>query len=306
MKKIAFLSSFFLSASLLPPPSLLAQRPVVVSYSEDAQGNINFSCFNKAYCNYVLQVDFTKLNNAASDHPLPFQAVVKPGNTKLFKLTKQQPADPIQLNYKIAYFKGCLDARADTGFTYLLPLSPGKSSQAYQIDVLTKTDPQDPEIKKAYAVRLRMQPGDTIYAARRGTVTEVDVSSDLNDNGVPGAHAWNYIEIVHADCSFGQYGIIKKDGAFVHPGQVVEAGQPIGLVGGDKFGRGSDIRFAVYYNQPGDKVIYRFYVPLKFWTKKNGKGMLKHGATYTSEFPKNLLSLETPHHPAAKPKSHRS
>jgi murein DD-endopeptidase MepM/ murein hydrolase activator NlpD len=303
MKKNVFFSFFLISVLLLPAPSLLAQRPIVVSYAQDMQGNTNFSCFNKAFCNYVLEIDLTKLNNGGSDHPLPLRVVVKPGNNKLFKLTKEHPADPIEFSYKVAYFKGCIDAMADTNFTYLLPLSPGKSSQAYQIDVLTKTDPLDPEIKKSYAVRLRMQPGDTIYAARRGTVTEVDVSSDLNDKGVAGAHAWNSIEIVHADCSFGQYGIIKKDGAFVHPGQVVEAGQPIGLVGGDKFGRGSDIRFAVYYNQPGDKEIYRFYVPLKFWTKKNGKGMLKHGATYISEFPKDILTQEKPHHPS-KPRSH--
>jgi hypothetical protein len=33
-------------------------------------------------------------------------------------------------------------------------------------------------------------------------------------------------------------------------------------------------------------------VPLRFWTKKNGKGMLKHGATYTSEFPDAVVTRE--------------
>jgi len=143
-----------------------------------------------------------------------------------------------------------------------------------------------------------MKPGDTLYAARRGVVTDVNVSSGQNDAGVSGPDADNYIEIVQKDCSFAEYGIVKKDGSFVKPGQVVEAGQAIGLVGGDKFGRGSEARLSVTFNQLQEDTqnrggtIYSVYCPLQFWTKYNGKGMLKHGATYVSEHPSNLLTRE--------------
>jgi murein DD-endopeptidase MepM/ murein hydrolase activator NlpD len=135
-----------------------------------------------------------------------------------------------------------------------------------------------------------MKPDDTIYAARRGVVTAVDVSNSENDAGATTTGSWNFVEIVHSDCSFGQYGVLRKEGALVKPGQLVEAGTPLGLVGGDKFGRGSDVRFSVVYpGQQGNVQI----APL-FWTKDNGKGPLKHGGTYTSEFPKNILSQELP------------
>jgi murein DD-endopeptidase MepM/ murein hydrolase activator NlpD len=144
-----------------------------------------------------------------------------------------------------------------------------------------------------------MRSGDTIYAARRGVVTDLNTSSGQNDAGVSGPDADNFIEIVHKDCSFAEYGIIKKDGALVKPGQVVEAGQPIGLIGGDRFGRGSEARLSVTYNQTRDSaqsnggtVVYSVYVPLKFWTKQNGKGKLRHGASYISEFPQNILTQE--------------
>ena len=70
----------------------------------------------------------------------------------------------------------------------------------------------------------------------------------------------------------------------VKPGQLVKAGQPIGLVGGDPFGRGSEIRFSVYYyqeesNTPNQSAISHYIVP-QIWTKNNGKGRLKHGAVY--------------------------
>jgi hypothetical protein len=297
--------------SLLPFSNgpLFSQRAVDVKYDQDARGNYNFSYLNKAYCNYILQVNFSTLLNARSDHPLPYVVEVKPGSGKLFKLSKEKPSDAIQLKYSFSSFKGCLDPQVDTGFTYVLPIAPGKEAQAYEIQNTAKSTADGLQLKNGYAVRLRMKPGDTLYAARRGVVTDVNTGSGQNDAGVSGQDGFNYIEIVHKDCSFGEYGIVKKDGSFVKPGQVVEAGQPIGLVGGDRFGRGSEARFSVTYNQfredasNGGGQIYSVYVVLTFWTKQNGKGMLKHGATYTSEHPPSILTQELPRPAPKKRKS---
>jgi len=147
-----------------------------------------------------------------------------------------------------------------------------------------------------FVVRLKMQTGDTIFAARRGVVTAVHTNSAENDAGAVATDNWNSVEIVHADCTFGQYGVFRKDGAFVHPGQMVEAGTPLGLVGGDKFGRGADVRFDVCYYRGSHSIL----LPMQFWTKKNGKGKLKHGATYISEHPKVVLSQELPAAPKKK------
>jgi hypothetical protein len=170
-------------------------------------------------------------------------------------------------------------------FTYLLPIGPGMEAQAFRVNAVHSTG-QD----SSYTVRLKMKTDDTIYAARRGVVTAVDVSNTENDAGATTTGSWNFVEIVHADCSFGQYGVLKKDGALVKPGQLVEAGTPLGLVGGDKFGRGSDVRFNVVYPGPQGNLQI---APL-FWAKGSGKGPLKHGGTYTSEFPKAIIQQELP------------
>jgi len=96
---------------------------------------------------------------------------------------------------------------------------------------------------------------------------------------------------------------LKKNSALVKPGQVVKTGQPIGLVGGDSYGRGSDLRFSVYYYQEENGMLNQttashYIVPL-IWTKNNGKGRLKHGAIYTSEFAAAVLNQEA----AQKPQS---
>src|ERR1700754_5274497 len=231
------------------------------------------------------------MTNLKSDHTLPYEAEVKPGFNQLFVLSPEIKTGDTKVSYKSSNRKGCMQPVVNPNFVYLLPIGPGKEAQAFRVNAVQSTG-QD----SVYTIRLKMNIDDTIYAARRGVVTAVDVSNTENDAGATTTGSWNFVEIVHSDCSFGQYGVLKKDGALVRPGQLVEAGTPIGLVGGDKFGRGSDIRFSViYYGQQGNTQI----APL-FWTKGNGKGALKHGTTYTSEFPKQIVAQELP---KAKPKA---
>jgi murein DD-endopeptidase MepM/ murein hydrolase activator NlpD len=294
MKNILLL----LSTLLVLQTAAFSQRVVEVSYVRDRQGNYVFSGMNKAYCNYVLTIEFTTLENAKSDRPLPYQAEVKPGLNKLFTLSPEKGGDGIQVKYKSSYRKGCLHPSVNPDFTYLLPVAPGKEVQAYEIWNVTGNGAGNGQPDSSYTIRLKSKPGDTIYAARRGVVSGVDVSNSENDAGATTTGSWNYIEIVHGDCSFGQYGVVKKDGAFVKPGQTVEAGTPIGLVGGDKYGRGSDVRFSVSYY--GGQLSAPS--PLQFWTKKNGKGRLRHGGTYISEHPQSIITQEMRKAPVKKGK----
>jgi hypothetical protein len=286
-----------------------AQRPIDVSYQVDAQGRYQFFCNNKAFCSYILEVKFTAMENAKPDQPLPFRTAVKPGRTNLFRLTKENTEIPASFRYTISYNKGCIHPRVNPDFTYLLPIGPGKQAQAFEMENLDKPGTGDSQPRGWYVIRLRMKPGDTIYAARRGIVTEIDDQSNLNDSGVASAGSENYLEIVHLDCSFGHYGILRRNSALVKPGQPVEAGQPIGLVGGDRFGRGAEARFSVYYNldMPDslshDEKVNWLYIPLQFWTKRNGKSKLKNGATYTCEDPPALVIQEQPRALAPRPKT---
>ena len=104
------------------------------------------------------------------------------------------------------------------------------------------------------------------------------------------------MEINHNDCTFARYGVLRKASALVHAGQFVEAGTPIGLVGGDKFGRGSEVRFSVYYHIEedfsGKKKDYWVYIPINFWIRLSGKGKLKQGGTYISEWPAQIRNQE--------------
>src|ERR1700761_5663175 len=79
-----------------------AQRVLEVNYAKDTKGNYVFSCVNHAFCTYVLQVQFTTLNNASSDKQLPFIGEVQPGYNKLFTITEGKGPADFQMNYKVS------------------------------------------------------------------------------------------------------------------------------------------------------------------------------------------------------------
>jgi len=290
MKKAVLL--LFLLAAI----GVRAQKIIDISYSVDNQGRYVFTANNKAWCTYVLRIDFPTLENLRADHSLPYEVELKPGPAKIMTLSPIEKGKDTKLNYKSTNRKGLLNPVVNPNFTYLLPTGPGIETQAYRIP--NKSAGSTPGGQDSgYSVRLRAKPGDTIYAARRGTVSAVDVSNTENDAGASTTTQWNFVEIFHADGSFAEYGILKKDGALVKPGQTVEAGAPIGIVGGDQYGRGSEIRFSVSYYSG----VPNTQIPLVFWTKGNGKGQLKQGGFYTSEFTKALLTAETAKTGAGKP-----
>jgi Peptidase family M23 len=285
-------------ALILYSLSLFSQKIVEIRYDQDAKGSFVFSCMNNGYCNYILDMGFTVFENVKSDQPLPFHGEIKPGYNKLFTISPIDAQIQTKINFSSTFQKGCMHPVVNPEFTYLYPISPGKSAQVYQMSPDKLTDSAS-----WYVLRMKMMPGDTIYAARKGIVNEIQDQNGANDAGQNSIGTENYIEINQPECSFARYGILRKNGALVKPGQAVKAGQPIGIVGGDPNGRGSDIRFSVYYFQEENGAIgqnrERHYIIPKIWTKNNGKSRLKHGAIYVSEFPIAILNQEMP---AATPK----
>ena len=303
-------SCLILSGLIIYGHVLFAQRILDVKYEQDQKGGYVFSCFNNAYCNYILELGFTTFNNVKCDQQLPFHAEVKPGYNKLFTISAIDPTASLLFKYSSTYQKGCTHPTMNRDFIYLYPISPGKSAQVYEMSpdkLIDSAHLKAPVNKSAnspadsaswYVLRMKMKSGDTIYAARKGIVNEVLDQNGANDAGQTSIGTENFIEITQTDCSFARYGILKKNGAFVKPGQAVKAGQPIGLIGGDVYGRGSDLRFSVYYYQEENGILNQANIPhyiiTQIWTKTNGKGRLKHGAIYTSEFPTAVLNQETP------------
>jgi len=274
--------------------SLTAQRMIEIKYQQDQKGAYVFSCVNYAFCNYILDIGFTSFTNMKCDQPLPFHAEVKPGYNKLFIISAIDPQADVQFKYQSGFQKGCMHPDVNRNIIYLFPITPGTQAQVYEMSPVKSSS----DSAAWYVLRLKMKPGDTIYAARKGIVNDIQDQNGANDAGQVSIGKENFIEITQPDCSFARYGILKKNSALVKPGQTVKAGQPIGQVGGDSYGRGSDLRFSIYYYQEDNGTLNQtapsHYIIPQIWTKNNGQGRLKHGAIYTSEFPAAVLNQEMP------------
>jgi uncharacterized protein YceK len=294
MKKLLFAVTIMLFYS-----SAFSQTTLEVKYDTDAKGNYNFYCINNDFCKYILTIDFPGSINIKTYVFLPYQVVVNPGRTNIMTVQPENIGNSVTLRYSYSFQKGCLNPKVNPDFVYLLPVGKGKTTEVFELGFL-KINTNDPEPKDFYVVGFKMKFQDTVYAARRGVVSGINDAAKLQLTGYTYSSDDNFIEIYHDDCTFGKYQVFSK--ILVTPGQKVEAGDPIGLAGGEKYTSGPHVRFSVYYNyeqEPADKKKdailrkkYWAYVPMNFCTTEAAKTKLVKGKLYTGDYPDAIITQE--------------
>ena len=278
-----------------------AQSPIEVFYEKDNAGAYVFSCRNTSFCPYAVTITFTQLTGLRTSATLPYQADVRPGQQSLFKL-QPEPGQSTSFQYSISFMKGCKQSVVDTTVVYLLPARPGKRVSATELAYLGKLFAGEADPKNWYSLAIKMESGDTVFAARRGTVSAVRTDAMPVGTHLGFNRDDNMVEINHPDCSFATYTVFRPKSVFVQPGQFVEAGTPLGIVGGENYDYGPHVRFAVHYNyeapvvrkgQPTDGKQYWAYVPVRFWLKDEQQaGRLASRKTYLSDHPDSVIEQE--------------
>jgi len=267
-----------------------------IFYERDRSGNLNFFCTNNHHCNYVLELKIQGCRKVHLRLSNPLIVELRPGRNFLFTL--KYKCENLQWSSK--FTKGCLNPKIDTYFNYLLPISNYKTTQVFNIDYL-KTDDNSPEPIDFYQIGFKTNAGDIIYASRRGVVSSLKETSNIEMPGISYSTDENHIEIFHNDCSFGRYSVFSK--ALVELGQEVEAGDPIAIAGGENYTSGSHVRFYVYYYDYSNKNIAKSeitplpskpirYLPLKFYTQEIIGNLLTMNETYTCIKPKSIITQE--------------
>ncbi|UHG94810.1 M23 family metallopeptidase [Spirosoma oryzicola] len=278
-----------------------AQSPVEVFYEKDNTGAYVFSCRNSAFCPYSITVTFSELNGLRSSTTFPYRTEVRPGQQSLFKL-QPEPNQSNSFRYSFSSVKGCKQTKVDTALVYLLPASPGKRVSAVESPYIGKLYAGEADPKDWYSLAIKMNSGDTVFAARRGTVSAVRSDAMPSGTHLGFNRSDNMVEINHADCSFATYTVLRQKSIFVEPGQFVEAGTPLGIVGGENYDFGPHVRFTVHYNyeapvikngKPTDQKQYWAYVPIRFWLGEQQKaGRLEPRENYLAEHPEPIIQQE--------------
>jgi len=112
-----------------------------------------------------------------------------------------------------------------------------------------------------YAIDWKMDEGTPIFAARNGTV--VDIESSFDKNGLTDDYLskTNYILILHDDNTIAEYIHLKKDGINCKIGNIVKQGDLIGYSGNTGFSSGPHLHFCVHKTLSGTK---RESIKIKF------------------------------------------
>jgi Peptidase family M23 len=148
-------------------------------------------------------------------------------------------------HFKVAltYRKGFLNYNIAPDFPYLLPLRAGSQVQPICKDKMLCLYP-DKKDSSFDVYGFPVAFGDTVFAARKGVVCKIQnllADSSLNETG----HGY-FLDLQHADGTYGRYEGIQTNSPLVEYGQEVEAGDPIAFVSGQEQ-QGSLLSFQVFY-----------------------------------------------------------
>ena len=130
----------------------------------------------------------------------------------------------------------------DKNFEYLLPYPKGKKYSIMQ-SFNGRFSHSLPHSK--YAVDFALPIGDTVTAARAGTVVIVKMNSKEHGPTRDFADKANKIIVLHADGTYGHYVHFAYQHIFVEEGQQISEGQPLGLVGLSGFTTKPHLHFVV-------------------------------------------------------------
>jgi len=142
---------------------------------------------------------------------------------------------------------GSRDAAHDDDHLYLLPYADGSSFRVLQ----GFNSSWSHRGVEQFAIDFRMPEGTPVHAARGGIVARVEESWNTGCWRDECSRYANFIVILHDDGTTGEYYHLQQLGALVSEGDVVEAGDLIGLSGNTGRTAEPHLHFAVYLAMNG-------------------------------------------------------
>jgi murein DD-endopeptidase MepM/ murein hydrolase activator NlpD len=158
---------------------------------------------------------------------------------------------------------------SDTSYVYELPYEKGRSFcvvQGYHSRLSHRGE---------IALDFKMRKGTPVCAMRDGVVIELKEDSNRGGIGSKFYSSGNYILVRHSDETFAWYFHLQQNGALINVGDVVKAGQIIGLSGSTGYSAFPHLHVEVVTKRSSD---YR-QLPMRFQSR-TGVHYLRPGHFY--------------------------
>ncbi len=264
--------------------------PILLTTKYDEEKDEFLFLINKRVLgNYSLAVDFLNPGNIAP--PSQYRTSVRSSGV-LMRLKPLQPHLSAGCGLRYVFILGDNQARPDSLFAYRLPFSPLKgdvpfqSSESYDSEFFKFAVP-----KVRRACHFELAPGDTVYAARKGRVVDLE-----NDNIDPGR---NVIRIEQPDGTIANYSGLARGSALVKKDEMVFPETPLACMPAE--GEKAMLSFFVYYIENtvftkgnaynSSRAFTSAFIDPVFTTAW-GSVKLESGRSYTAKITPEMQQLE--------------
>ncbi len=199
---------------------------------------------NKSFGSRTVEVYIWNKNMSVKTHVDDLKKISLAGKEvkDLLTFTVIDPTQSYGHNFNFNSTKGFIDATHNDSFVYTLPFETGKNYKLVQ-GYGGSFSHKDSE--NYYSYDFKMPPGETVTAARGGTIIEVEESYKIGGSKRNLINKSNYIYVQHDDGTIGIYSHLSHNGAIVRVGDKVQQGQDIGISGATGYINGSHLHFSI-------------------------------------------------------------
>lgn len=294
MKRILFL----LFLGTVGGPLFAQTVPGLRIVAEQVGKNVVFRVAEKSYPgSETVFLTLDRVENCSTTPGTRTFTVRSDGQT-LLTLQPVNEAYGVVYGYSYRFVEGLVDPPVDTTFVYRMPCSTlapvrvGAMWNVYDIDKRL-------ENRKLLGYYFYLSEGDTVYAARRGIVTQVERRRrpGPDDAGVSFTTETSKIVVEHPDGSFARYTSLDGDRLFVGEGDEVFPSTPLALAGSYD-GSGYQVCLQLFWLTPNPdaaqrqrmRYVWRHFFP-PFATTE-GVVVPVSGRSYTPLATRELLTRE--------------
>lgn len=282
------------------------ERLITCTTEQNSDRSISIYADSRAEGEYTVKLSFNNLSGYRSNTDAGGALItVYKGRREIVRLTPDKNASSFSYNYRYSYFSGAAQRkRPDTSTSYLLPASEGVQLRISGVSLLAK-DLGQKVTDEFYSTGFQYHSGDTICAARAGTVSLVN---DAVKEGETASQVYrrerNSIEIQQRDGTIARYQFRAPIQTLVSAGETVLPGQAIAVF--NKPGENYSLLFSVSYldekralaepnsndlNAPANHPYIS--MPIYFYASDTEKfSRLPVGMLYVSKHPKELVAAE--------------
>lgn len=269
--KVGFLSNR-VDTSFGEAPRAVKELPAIrgreydfVLYSVKEDGKYCLTADNRREAPVSVFIELSREENVATDRSFPFEYVVPPNTRQcIARISPLYKDREFSFQSANSWMPGDYTARNNPKEGYRLPWRRGESylvSQAYGGPITTHTDPSS-----RFAVDFSMPVGTPVMSARAGIVVNMEDSYSGGALDKALLDKANFVDILHDDGTIATYSHLAERSLAVHLGQLVSAGEKLGLSGSTGYSSGPHLHFAVWRPEYGVKGYAQLSLMVEFCT----------------------------------------